>query len=190
MSTNIKKLTLASCCAVALSLGFGLDAQAGGPFGFGKNASAADIAKIDIDVMPDGRGAPAGSGTYAQGKKVYAATCAACHGADMAKPVKGTGAAPLRGGRGTLTSGKPKKTVESYWPYASTLFDYTKRSMPFNKPGSMTDNDIYAVVAYILAEGKIISKDTVMNAKTLVTVKMPNSDGFISDPRPDIFNYE
>ena len=140
--------------------------------------------------MPDGRGAPPGQGTYAEGKKVYAATCAACHGADMAKPVKGTGAAPLRGGRGTLTSGKPKKTVESYWPYASTLFDYTKRAMPFYEPGSMNDNDIYAVVAYILAEGGIISKDTVMNAKTLANVKMPNRNGFISDPRPDIFLYD
>lgn len=190
MSTNIKKLTLAGCCAAALSFGFGLDAQAGGPYGFGTAASAADIAKIDIDVMPDGRGAPSGSGTYAQGKKVYAATCAACHGADMAKPVKGTGAAPLRGGRGSLTSGKPNKTVESYWPYATTLFDYTKRAMPFNAPGSMNNNDIYAVVAYILAEGKIISKDTVMNAKSLANVRMPNRDGFISDPRPDIFNYD
>ena len=190
MSINIKKLTLGGCCAVALSLVFGFGAQAGGPFGFGKLASSADIAKIDIDVMPDGRGAPPGSGTYAQGKKVYAIQCAACHGDDMAKPVKGTGAAALRGGRGTLTSGKPKKTVESYWPYASTLFDYTKRAMPFNAPGSMNDNDIYAVVAYILAEGKIISKDTVMNAKALADVRMPNRDGFIADPRPDIFNYE
>ena len=190
MSTSIKKLTLVGCCAVALSLGFGPDAQAGGPFGFGKNASTADIAKIDIDVMPDGRGAPPGQGTYAEGKKVYAAQCASCHGADMAKPVKGTGAAPLRGGRGTLTSGKPKKTVESYWPYASTLFDFTKRAMPFYEPGSMKDNDIYAVVAYILAEGGIIGKDTVMNAKTLANVKMPNRNGFISDPRPDIFLHE
>jgi len=189
MSINIKKLTLGGCCVIALGLGFGVDAQAGGPYGFGSAASAADIAKIDIDVMPDGRGAPAGSGTYAQGKKVYANTCAACHGADMAKPVKGTGAAPLRGGRGSLTSGKPKKTVESYWPYASTLFDYTKRAMPFNAPGSMSNNDIYAVVAYILAEGGIIDKKTTMNAKAIAKVKMPNRNGFISDPRPDIFNY-
>ena len=137
MSTNIKKLTLGGCCVIALSLGIATAVEAGSNYGFGTPASAADIAKIDIDVMPDGRGAPPGQGTYAEGKKVYAATCAACHGADMAKPVKGTGAAPLRGGRGTLTSGKPKKTVESYWPYASTLFDYTKRAMPFNEPGSM-----------------------------------------------------
>ena len=194
MSTNIKKLTLGGCCVIALSLGIATSVEAGSNYGhkydFGTPASAADIAKVDIDVMPDGRGAPPGQGTYAEGKKVYAATCAACHGADMAKPVKGTGAAPLRGGRGTLTSGKPKKTVESYWPYASTLFDYTKRAMPFYEPGSMNDNDIYAVVAYILAEGGIISKDTVMNAKTLANVKMPNRNGFISDPRPDIFLYD
>lgn len=194
MSTNIKKLTLGGCCAIALSFGLATTVEAGNnynhPYGFGTPASAAAIAKIDIDVMPDGRGAPPGQGTYAEGKKVYAATCAACHGDDMSKPVKGTGAAALRGGRGSLTSGKPKKTVESYWPYASILFDYTKRAMPFNAPGSMNDNDIYAVVAYILAEGNIIGKDMVMNAKSLAKVKMPNRDGFISDPRPDIFNYD
>ena len=190
MSTNIKKLTLGGCCVIALSLGIATAVEAGSNYGFGTPASAADIAKIDIDVMPDGRGAPPGQGTYAEGKKVYAAQCASCHGADMAKPVKGTGAAPLRGGRGTLTSGKPKKTVESYWPYASTLFDFTKRAMPFYEPGSMKDSDIYAVVAYILAEGGIISKDTVMNAKALANVKMPNRNGFISDPRPDIFLYD
>ena len=199
MSTNINKLTLGGCCVIALSLGIATAVEAGSNNGhkydFGTPASAADIAKVDIDVMPDGRGAPPGQGSYAEGKKVYADKCAACHGADMAKPVKGTGAAPLRGGRDTLTSGKPKKTVESYWPYATTLFDYTKRAMPFNDPGSMTDNEIYAVVAYILAEGNVISKDAVMNAKTLPKVKMPNRDGFIAFPqgnghRPDIFNYD
>lgn len=194
MSINIKHMALGCCCALALSLGLSVDAQAGGgyggPYGFGSPASAADIAKIDIDVMPDGRGAPPGQGTYAEGQKVYADTCAACHGENLSKPVKGAGAAPLAGGRGSLTSGKPKKTVESYWPYASTLFDYTKRAMPFDAPGSMSDNDIYAVVAYILAEGKIIDKNTVMNAKTIAEVKMPNRNGFIADPRPDVFNYE
>ena len=185
MSTNIKKLTLGGCCVIALSLGIANAVEAGNnyghKYGFGTPASAADISKIDIDVMPDGRGAPPGQGTYAEGKKVYANTCAACHG---------DGAKAFKGGRGTLTSGKPKKTVESYWPYASTLFDYTKRAMPFNEPGSMNDNDIYAVVAYILAEGGIISKDKVMNAKALANVKMPNRNGFISDPRPDIFLYD
>lgn len=190
MSTNIKKLALSGCCALAFGLVVSSSDAVAGQFGIGSPASAADIAKIDIDVMPDGRGAPPGQGTYSQGKKVYAETCAACHGADMATPVKGTGAAALRGGRGTLASGKPKKTVESYWPYASTLFDYVKRAMPFNAPGSMSDNDIYAVVAYILAEGNVIDKKTTMNAKTLANVKMPNRNGFIADSRPDVFNYD
>lgn len=194
MSINIKHLTLGACCAVALSFGSSVDARAGngygGPYGFGSPASADDIAKINIDVMPDGRGAPPGQGTYAEGKKVYAERCAACHGEDLKTPVKGTGAAPLIGGRGTLASEGPKKTVESYWPYASTLFDYAKRAMPFDSPGSLSDNDLYAVVAYILGEAKIIDKDTVMNAKTIAAVKMPNRDGFIPDPRPDVFDYE
>ena len=90
--------------------------------------------------------------------------CAACHGLDLGG-VKGTGAVALIGGRDTIASGKPKKTVESYWPYASTLFDYTKRAMPFQTPGSLTDNEVYAVSAYILAEGNIIGKDEVMNAQ-------------------------
>lgn len=190
MSTNIKKLALSGCCALAFGLVVSSSAAMAGQYGLGAPASAADIAKIDIDVRPDGLGAPPGQGTYSQGKAVYAAKCAACHGADMATPVKGTGAAALRGGRGSLTSGKPNKTVESYWPYASTLFDYVKRAMPFNAPGSLSDNDIYAVVAYVLAEGKVIDKKTTMNAKVLADVKMPNRNGFISDPRPDVFNYD
>lgn len=194
MFTTIKKTLFGGCCALALSLIASADVMAGsgygGPYGFGKAATPADIAKINIDVMPDGRGAPPGQGSYAEGKQVYADKCAACHGDDMAKPVKGTGAAPLRGGRGSLTSGKPNKTVESYWPYASTVFDYVKRAMPFNAPGSLSDNEVYAVVAYILGEGGIVSKTAVMNAKEIAKVKMPNRDGFIADPRPDVFNYD
>lgn len=188
MSINIKKIALSGFCVLALGV-FAASSANAGSYGIGSPASASDIAKIDIDVMPDGRGAPPGQGTYAEGKEVYATQCAACHGEDMAKPVKGTGAAALRGGRGTLASGKPKKTVESYWPYASTLFDFVKRAMPFNAPGSMKDSEVYAVVAYILAEGNIIDKNTTMNAKALANVKMPNRNGFISDPRPDVFNY-
>lgn len=169
--------------ATALAAGYG------GPYGFGSEASAQDIAMIDIDAMPDGRGLPAGSGSHAEGKGVYAAKCAACHGPDLAG-VKGTGGAALIGGRGTIASGKPKKTVESYWPYASTVFDYVKRAMPFNAPGSLTDDEVYAVTAFILAEGNVIGKSDVMDAKSLPKVEMPNHDGFIADPRPDIFNYD
>lgn len=175
--------------AMAIGLVLGSGAAWSQTFGFGSEATAEEIAAIDIDVMPDGRGAPPGEGTYEQGKEVYMAKCAACHGQDMSSPVEGTGAAALAGGRGTLDSGSPVKTVESYWPYASTLFDYTKRAMPFNSPGSMTDDEVYAVVAYILAEGGIIDQDTPMNAETIGEVEMPNGDGFIPDPRPDVYNY-
>ena len=180
-------------CVLAVGLGLAGGALAegsyGGPYGFGTPATAEEIAAWDIDAMPDGRGLPPGEGGYEAGKEVYTMQCLACHGPDLGG-VAGTGGAALIGGRGTLASGKPKKTVESYWPYASTLFDFTKRAMPFHTPGSMSDNDIYAVTAYILAEGNIIGKDEVMNAETLPKVVMPNVDGFIPDPRPDIFNYD
>lgn len=184
---------LAGACVLAAGLGLAGSAAAqggyGGPYGFGVPASAADIAAVDIDAMPDGRGLPPGQGAYEEGKQVYAVQCAACHGQDLGG-VAGTGGAALIGGRGTLASGKPKKTVESYWPYATTLFDFTKRAMPFFTPGSLTDDEIYAVSAYILVEAGIIGKDEVMNADTLPKVVMPNRDGFIADPRPDVFNYD
>ncbi len=160
----------------------------GGPYDFGSAPSQEELAKIDIDVMPDGRGAPPGQGTYAEGKQVYEAKCAACHGADL-KGVKGAGEA-LMGGRGSLASGQPSKTVESYWPYASTLFDFTYRAMPFNAPGSLSPNEVYAVTAYILAEADIIEKDQTVSADNIGSIEMPNRDGFISDPRPDIYNYD
>ena len=189
--------TVAKClpraCVLAVGLGFAAGAMAEGgygvPYGLGTPATAEEIAAIDIDAMPDGRGLPPGEGGYEAGKQVYMMHCLACHGPDLGG-VKGTGGAALIGGRGSLASGKPKKTVESYWPYASTLFDFTKRAMPFHTPGSLSDDDVYAVSAYILAEGDIIGKDEVMNAETLPKVVMPNADGFIPDPRPDIFNYD
>jgi S-disulfanyl-L-cysteine oxidoreductase SoxD len=161
----------------------------GGPYNFGTPATAADIALLDIDAMPDGRGLPSGSGNYQTGKGVYTAKCMACHGADLGG-VKGTGAAALIGGRGSLASGKPKKTVESYWPYASTVFDYVKRAMPFNSPGSLSDDEVYSVVAYVLGEANIFDKAASLNYSSLPKIDMPNKDGFISDPRPDVFNYE
>ena len=171
------------------------DSGYGGPYGFGTPATIEQIKKVDIDVMPDGRGAPPGQGSYDEGKTVYLQNCAACHGVDMAKPTPKTGAAALRGGRGTLASGKPKKTVESYWPYASTLFDYTKRAMPFNAPGSLTNDQLYAVVAYILAEGNIIKKNVVVSAKNIGNIEMPNRNGFIRHEgggghRPDVYNFD
>lgn len=157
-------------------------------FGFGTPASEQDIAAINIDVMPDGRGYPKGLGTVAQGKVVYAEKCAACHGENL-EGVKKAGGAALIGGRGSIGTEKTKKTVESYWPYASTLFDYVKRAMPFNAPGSLTDDEVYAVSAYILHKANIVDENATMNADTMEKVEMPNKDGFIPDPRPDVFNY-
>jgi len=161
-------------------------------FEMGSPAAEQDIAPIAIAIPADGEGLPPGSGDYARGKSVYEAACAACHGADL-MGVAGLPNMPngaqlrLIGGRGTLASKNPVLTVESYWPYATTLFDYVRRAMPFAAPGSLRANDIYAVCVYILAEGKIIETSTILDAKTLPRVVMPNRDGFIPDPRPEMF---
>ncbi len=104
-------------------------------------------------------------------------------------PTAGIGGDKLLGGRGSLVGGKPVKTIESYWPYATTVFDYVRRAMPFNAPGSLTDSEVYAVTAYILGEANIVPKGEVIDAQSLAKVKMPNRDGFIPDPRPDVKNY-
>ncbi|MES1924306.1 sulfite oxidase cytochrome subunit [Salinisphaera sp. T31B1] len=156
-----------------------------GEYGLGDPASEAEIAGWDIDVPPSGAGLPAGSGTAAQGEAVYNAQCAACHG-----PEGKDGAYPrLSGGQGTLASDKPVKTVGSYWPYATTLYDYIHRAMPFTAPQSLSADDTYAVTAYVLYINGIIDRDTTLDADTLAGIVMPNRDGFISpDPRPDVHN--
>lgn len=160
-------------------------------FGFGANVSDADLAPFaGLSALPDGRGFPKGSGTYEQGKKVYAETCAACHGEKLeGLPAPGPGGDKLIGGRGSLATEAPVKTVESYWPYASTLFDYIKRAMPFNAPGSLSDDQVYAVSAYILGEANIVAKTTTLDAASMPKVTMPNAKGFIPDPRPEIELY-
>lgn len=189
----IPRATLIGACAAALVLASGVVwAQGGaysGPYGFGTTPTPEEIAAIDIDAMPDGRGLPPGSGSYEQGREVYMTSCVSCHGETLGG-VAELGGEPLIGGRGSLASGKPMKTIESYWPYATTIFDYVKRAMPFHAPGSLTDDEVYAVTAYILGEGNIIAKDEVMDAKSLPEVSMPNRDGFIPDPRPDVYNYD
>ena len=136
-----------------------------------------------VSIPPSGAGLPPGHGTVEQGRAVYAERCAACHG-DKLQGVKAAGGPALIGGRGTLASANPIRTVESYWPFATTLFDYVKRAMPFNAPGSLTDADVYAVSAYILAEGHVIAPSQSLDAATLATVAMPNARGFVPDPRP------
>jgi mono/diheme cytochrome c family protein len=163
----------------------------GGRYDFGTTPSAEEIAAVDIDAMPDGRGLPPGSGTYQEGRDVFMTQCASCHGENLEGiPDVGIGGDRLIGGRGSLASGNPVKTIESYWPYATTVFDYVKRAMPFHAPGSLTDDEVYAVTAFILGEAEIIGEDAVMTAETLPQVQMPNRDGFVADPRPDVFEYD
>jgi cytochrome c len=150
--------------------------------GVGRTPTADEIKAWDISIPPDGTGLPEGQGTAEEGAKVYQARCQECHGAEA----KGGDEAALVGGHDTLATAKPLKTATGYWPYATTLFDYTRRAMPFKDPGMLSDNQVYAVVAYLLALDGIIEKDAVMNAGTLPKVKMPNRDGFIRDPRPGI----
>jgi S-disulfanyl-L-cysteine oxidoreductase SoxD len=146
----------------------------------GTPMTAADIAAWNIDVAPDGRGLPPGSGDVAMGAQVFASKCAACHGAAG----QGGLGDPLVGGRGTLTSAKPKRTVGSYWPYATTLFDYINRAMPYNAPKSLSADEVYAVCAFLLNQNGIVPGDARLDAQSLPKVKMPNRDGFVGDPRP------
>jgi mono/diheme cytochrome c family protein len=151
-----------------------------GKYGIGKPIDNAALARWNIDVSPDGHGLPAGSGTVAAGARVFAAKCAMCHG----KGGEGGIGDPLVGGAGTLTSATPKKTVGSYWPYATTLFDYIRRAMPYNAPESLSADEVYSVSAWLLYMNGIVPEHTTLDAKTLPRVRMPNREGFIPDPRP------
>lgn len=152
--------------------------------GIGRTASADEIKAIDIDVMPDGRGLPPGRGTVAEGATVYAAKCQSCHGKDgaggSADRLVGTDSGP---NFNFATDPKLVKTVGNYWPYATTLFDYTQRAMPFTQPGTLAPNETYALTAYILSLNKIVPPDAAMDATTLPKVVMPSKNRFVMDNR-------
>ena len=139
-------------------------------YGVGRAASAEEIRGVGAIIAPDGGGLPEGSGTVAAGREVFAANCARCHGD------KGQGdiGPQLVGGQGTLATAKPVKTVGSYWPYATTLWDYINRAMPFDKPGTLKPTEVYAAAAYVLNLNGIIETNQVVDAKTLPKVKMPD----------------
>ncbi|WP_284424130.1 cytochrome c [Bradyrhizobium sp. SSBR45G] len=145
---------------------------------FGRPATPDEIALWDIDVRPDGKGLPPGSGTVARGKDVFAENCAACHGDNGVGGIKDR----LVGGQGTLASAMPVKTVGSFWPYATTLFDYIHRAMPYQAPGSLGVDDTYAVAAYILSLNGILPPEGQLDNHSLPDIRMPNRDGFIPDP--------
>ena len=172
MSTR-EVLALTTALALGLSVADAADAPR-----FGQPITPADLAPWDISIAPDGAGLPTGSGTSTQGAKVYTDNgCALCHGE---KGSGGPGGPLVGGGPLNTTDRDPVKLIGNYWPYATTIFDYTRRAMPWQQPKTLTDDEVYALTAYILALNKIIGENDVMNAETLPKVKMPNRDGFIS----------
>jgi len=149
--------------------------RADGPM-LGEKASAQAIARWDIGIMPDGTGLPEGSGDATRGRQVYNTQCIVCHGPDA----MGASADQLAGANNGLTGDYPEQTIGSYWPYATTLFDMIRRSMPMTAPGSLSDDEVYAVTAYLLYLNGVIAEDEVMDASTLAKIVMPNRDGFIN----------
>lgn len=151
-------------------------------FAFGRPATAAEITAWDIDVRPDGKGLPAGAGTTAAGKIVYITKCAACHGATGEEIANVKLPAPALVSDTTF-KGRKSNTLGNYWPYATTIFDYVRRTMPYNMPGSLTNNEVYSVTAYLLSANKIITSTMVLNAENLPKVIMPAQKLFIVDDR-------
>jgi mono/diheme cytochrome c family protein len=168
MFTRRVAAVAAACCIQSLVL-----AQPGP--GLGVAISEQDLAPWDISIEPDGSGLPDGSGTVGEGEAIYVEQCATCHGEEG-------GGQPhdrLVGGHGTLSSLQQVRTIGSFWPYASTVFDYIRRAMPFNTPQSLSNDQVYAVTAYLLYKNGIIDEDATMNARRLSRVRMPNEDGFV-----------
>ena len=150
-------------------------ANAAGP-NLGQEIDNDELAAWDISIAPDGAGLPPGSGSVSDGATIYAAKCAQCHGETGTEGPTDA----LAGGIGSLASDKPAKTVGSFWPYATTLFDYTKRAMPYDAPQSLTSDETYAVTAYVLHLNGIVEADAVLDAAGLPSIEMPNRDGFVS----------
>ncbi|MEO1309038.1 MAG: c-type cytochrome [Pseudomonadota bacterium] len=151
-------------------------------FGLGRAALPEEIAAWDVDILPDGRGLPEGRGDVWTGEEVFADQCAACHG-DFAEGVDNW--PPLAGGFDTLGDKDPVKTVGSYWPYLSTVWDYVHRSMPFGGAQTLSDDEVYAIVAYILYSNDLVDEDFELSHENFADVQMHNSDGFQVDDRPD-----
>jgi cytochrome c len=169
--------------ALSISLAGAMLAFAAPPQqGVGRVPTEKEIRALGITVAPDGTGLPEGSGTAVEGRELFATRCAKCHG----EKGEGDVGPALVGGRGSLATPKPRKTVGSFWPYATTLWDYIYRAMPFNEPGSLNNSQVYAAAAYILYLNEIVGQNEVLNAKTLPKIRMPNRDGFVPDSRPDV----
>jgi len=159
-------------------------AKAPATFGIGRPATPAEIAALDIDVGPDGAGLPAGRGTAAEGAPIYAARCASCHGKTGKEGPNDVLVGRLTGDAFPFAKDpRAPKTIGSYWPYATTVFDYIRRAMPPDKPGSLRDDEVYNLVAFLLAANELIPQDAVVDAASLPKVKMPARDHFVPDTR-------
>ena len=177
-----RELCIAAFAVVALACASSAQAQV--PYGIGRAATPAEIAGWNIDIDRYGNNLPPGSGSVSRGREVFDQQCTSCHGA------KGEGGVGDRlvGGQGTLATPDPVKTVGSYWPYAPTLFDYIRRAMPQNAPQSLSNDDVYAVSAYILHLNGLLPAEATLDARTLSAIKMPNRKMFVGDSRPDVKN--
>ncbi|MDT8447849.1 MAG: c-type cytochrome [bacterium] len=178
-----------SLWAIALTLLAGCHTAASKPeagyYGLGQNLSPAEWAPWDLDVAPDGTGLPPGSGQANQGESLYMERCAQCHG-EFGEGVFPYGS--LIGGIGSLGTTAPVRSVGSFWPYTTTLFDYIRRTMPFDAPQSLSPNETYAVTAYVLYLNDLVPIDQPLGPKNLAQIEMPNRRGFVPDPRPDTHN--
>jgi S-disulfanyl-L-cysteine oxidoreductase SoxD len=173
-----KRLNLIICLLAVFAAIAALPAVclAGESYGLGRTATPQEIAGWDIDIGPDGAGLPPGEGDVAQGRVIYKDKCSACHGPKgEGKPMD-----PLAGGFGTVFDKDGKRTVGSYWPYATTLFDFVRRAMPFNAPQSLTPDQVYAVSAYLLYLNGLVAEDATLDANSLPKVEMPNRSHFVS----------
>lgn len=172
----MQKSRIHALAVLALAAGPTLTAQT---YGLGRPLTAEETKQSDITIGPDGRELPEGGGTAADGAQVYEVRCKECHGDQGI----GGDQAALVGRPEQLLESRPIKTVGSYWPYATTLFDYTRRAMPFEEPGTLSDDQVYAVTAYVLHLNGLVAEDFELNRETLPKVEMPNRDGFVRDPR-------
>jgi len=169
---------------LVLILGLSQISRAQSPtYGVGRTPTAEEIRKLDISIGPDGKELPPGSGTAKEGATLYTQKCAACHG----QTLEGTALGPaLVGGKGSLTTPRPARTIGSYWPFATSLWDYINRAMPRNNEGSLSPSDVYALTAFLLYKNDIVKESATIDAKSLPKVQMPNRNGFIPQRIEDI----
>ncbi|MEP9396997.1 cytochrome c [Mesorhizobium sp. KR2-14] len=157
------------------------DAAAGGKLGIGRVATPEEVAAWDIDVRPDGQGLPEGRGTVSEGMAIYDENCASCHG-DFGEAIDRWPV--LAGGQGTLEAERPEKTIGSYWPYLSTVYDYVRRAMPFGNARSLSDDDVYALTAYLLYLNDLVDDEEFeLSKENFTSIKLPNEENFIDDDR-------